>query len=362
MAEQGGWLRRAGAASWAFIGVVIAVALVVAGLLQITLVLVAVFLALIIASVLDPVVDRLDRVMPRPLAVALSLIGSGLVLVSLLGFIVWSVADQWDDLTASVGDGLDQITGTINSSPLPVRISDGDVDRWVQDGLTWLQENSGAIAGGVVAQAGGVFEGFTAIALALFVSLFFLATGAQMWRWFLDRLPARHRGRTHEAAGVAWHTFSGYARGLAVIALINGTLAYLLLLVVGIPLAAPLALLVLLGTFIPLVGAPAAMVIAAVVALATGGLVPAIIVLIGIALIGQLEGHVLQPLIMGRAVKLHPVAVALGVAGGTVLAGLPGAVVSIPLLACAWAVWNVVHEDDPPIRGALPDVRPERSR
>lgn len=161
----------------------------------------------------------------------------------------------------------------------------------------------------------------------------------------------------HEAAAAGWYTFAGYARGTVIIALIDGVLAYILLAIVGVPLAAPLAVLVFIGAFIPIVGAPLAMIIAAVVALAANGPVPALIVTLGIAGIGQVEGHVLQPLVMGKQVSLHPVVVALGVTAGTILGGLLGAVLAIPVIAVTWTVFSKLRHVEPPLSAPLPSVQ-----
>lgn len=145
------------------------------------------------------------------------------------------------------------------------------------------------------------------------------------------------------AASAGWYTFSGYARGTMIVASADAVMAFILLTVVGVPLAAPLSVLVFIGAFIPLIGAPLAMIVAAVVALAAEGFIAAIIVTVGVALIGQIEGHILEPLVMGRQVSLHPVVVALGVTAGTFLAGLLGAIVAIPLLAVVWAVYSAMR-------------------
>jgi len=162
-------------------------------------------------------------------------------------------------------------------------------------------------------------------------------------------LPDRNRERVNLGAFAAWTAFSGYARGTVIISLINGVLAFIFLMIVGVPLAAPLAVLVLIGTFIPLVGAPAAMVIAMIVALASGGVTDFVVVGIGIALIGQLEGNLWQPLIMGQQVSLHPAVVAVGVAAGGFAGGLVGAVITIPIMAIVWSVYRTLNQPDTPL-------------
>ncbi|OZB48780.1 MAG: hypothetical protein B7X40_06420 [Cellulomonas sp. 14-74-6] len=162
-------------------------------------------------------------------------------------------------------------------------------------------------------------------------------------------MPARVRESWQTAGGAGWYTFSGYTRGTVIIALVDGLLAFILLTVVQVPLAAPLAVLVLMGAFIPLIGAPTAMAVAMIVALAALGPIQAGIVGLGIAGIGQFEGHVLQPLVMGKQVSLHPVAVAIAVATGTLSAGILGAVIAVPLVAVSWAVFSKLRTMDPPM-------------
>src|SRR5699024_719663 len=140
------------------------------------------------------------------------------------------------------------------------------------------------------------------------------------------------------------------ARGTVIIAFVDGVLAFIVLLIAGVPLAAPLAVLVFIGAFIPLVGAPAAVIIAMIVGLAANGPLHAVIVAIFIARIGQFEGHVLQRLVTGRPVSLHPVVVALAVTAGTLVAGIPGAIIVIPIVAVVWAVYSRLRTVDPPMR------------
>ncbi|GMA31086.1 AI-2E family transporter [Litorihabitans aurantiacus] len=351
------WLRRAGGYSWRMLVVVAAVAIVVFAVLQVQVVFIAVFLALVVTSVLEPVVSFLARVMPRPLATALAMLLSAATFLGMLTYVVYSVTVQAPTLARDFNTGVTQILDFLENGPLPFSITNDDITGWIADGQRWLLEHSGDIAGTVFSNAGSVFEVFTILALGVFTTVFFLAVGRSMWVWFLNQLPARSRLKMHEAAGAGWYTFAGYARGTVIIAVIDGVLAYILLTIVGVPLAAPLSVLVMIGAFIPLVGAPAAMIVAAVVALAANGPIEALIVTLGIAGIGQVEGHLLQPLIMGRQVSLHPVVVALGVTAGTFLGGLLGAIVAIPLIAVTWTVYSRLRRKEAPLDGELATVK-----
>ncbi|NMR20744.1 AI-2E family transporter [Cellulomonas fimi] len=343
------WLRTMAGISWRLLVVVAAVVLVFYATSRVQLLFVAVFIGLVFTAVLRPAVELLSRFLPRGLATAVSLLGGFLVLAGLLTYVGLSVAGQWVVLSEQFGSGVEDIKGWLIDGPLPFVITDAQIDEWITEGQTWLQQNSDELAGQAAQGAGSVVEVFAALALATFCSVFFLARGSQMWTWFLNQLPARVRETWQTAGGAGWYTFSGYTRGTVIIAVADGVLAFLLLGIVGVPLAAPLAVLVLIGAFIPLIGAPAAMVVAMIVALAANGPVQAVIVGVGIALIGQFEGHILQPLVMGKQVHLHPVAVALAVTGGTLTAGILGAVISVPLIAVAWAIFSRLRRMDPPM-------------
>ena len=175
---------------------------------------------------------------------------------------------------------------------------------------------------------------------------------------------SRCGARRWDAAGRAgWTAFAGYTRGVVIVAVSNATLVGIALFLLKVPLALPLTLLVLLGAFIPLIGAPIALWIATLVALAGRGPLTALAVLVLIVVIGQIEGHVLHPVIMSRAVKLHPVVVAVSVASGTVLAGIIGAVVAVPMVAVAWATFAQLRATPPTTRGAgSAGTRPARAR
>ncbi|MBD7981819.1 AI-2E family transporter [Oerskovia sp. Sa2CUA9] len=351
------WLRTSAGWSWRLLLLIAGIGVIFYATAQVQIVFIAVFLALVITSVLRPVTDWYAKIMPRGLATALALLSAFLVLGGLLTYVITSVAGQWDKLAGQFNTGIEKIFDFLEHGPLPVTITSDDVDTWIENGRKWITEHGGDIASQAAASAGSVFEAFAVLALAIFCTIFFLARGKDMWTWFLNQLPARSRETWTVAGGAGWYTFSGYARGTVIIALADGILAAIVLVVLGVPLAAPLAVLVFIGAFIPLIGAPAAMVIAMVVALAANGVVNAALVGIFIALIGQFEGHILQPLVMGKQVSLHPVVVALAVTSGTFIAGILGAVVSVPLVAVAWAVFSKLRRKDPPMEDEIPTAK-----
>lgn len=343
-----GWLSTTTGWAWRLIVLGFAIYIVFSAIAEVTLVFVAVFLALVLTAVLRPFVNFLDQILPRALATIITLVVGLAFVGAMFWYVVDSVAKQWDSLADTFGEGIDQIIEFLETGPLPVNITPTQVQDWITEGTEWLQSNAGDLAGTAVSQAGSVFRVGTALALAAFCLIFFLSRGGNMWVWFLNQLPDSARGVWQKSGEVGWFTFSGYARGTVIITTINAILAGIFLTIVGVPLAAPLAVLIFIGGFIPLIGAPAAMFIAMIVALASHGIVMAGAVGIGIALLGQFEGNVLQPLIMGKQVSLHPVVVALAVTTGTLVTGLLGAVVAVPLVAVCWAIYTTLRQIDPP--------------
>jgi predicted PurR-regulated permease PerM len=342
------WLRTSAGVTWRLLVLLAGIGVVFYATGQVQLLFIAVFIGFVMTAVLRPVVDFYARVMPRPLATALGLLTGFLVVAGMFFYVGYSVANQWQALSKQFGEGIDQIVDWLENGPLPVTITSDQIAQWIDNGRQWIEDHAADLAGQAASSAGAVGEVFTAMALAVFCAVFFLARGQDMWTWFVNQLPRSVRGSWTTAGGAGWYTFSGYTRGTVIIAVTDGLLAFVLLSILGVPLAAPLAVLVLIGAFIPLIGAPAAMVIAMIVALAANGPIKAAIVGIGIALIGQFEGHVLQPLVMGKQVSLHPVVVALSVTAGTLTAGILGAVIAVPLVSVAWAVFSQLRVPEPP--------------
>lgn len=346
-------LTKYGLGAWYVVGIGLVIAFVVFATAKVQMVFIALFVALVLTSLLNPAVRWLSRWVPRGLATAISLLGTFVFFGGLLFFVGYSVSGEWNDLSSKFSSGIEQIFQFLENSPLSIGDTHKEVNATLQDVLAtviqWIQDNAGSVASQAVNSASTVALIFTMLALAVFAAVFFLTSGQKMWLWFVNLVPSRNRANLHRSAAAGWKTFSGYARGTIIIAVTDGILSAILLFAIGVPLAAPLAVLVMIGAVIPLVGAPAAMVIAMIVALAADGIVKAAIVGIGIALIGQFEGHILQPLVMGKQVSLHPVAVAVGVAAGTFLAGLIGAIIAIPTIAVIWEVHKVMRNPDPPI-------------
>jgi putative heme transporter len=328
---------------WRLFVLAVVVYVLFTALAKLQTVVVAVFAALVLCAILLPVTGFLARWIPRGPAAALSLFGAILVVVGLIAFIGASAAGQSAQLIAQLQDGITQITHWLNHGPL--KIPNTDINHAVDQAKTWLSNNRGALASQALSGAGVALELLTGLALAVFCSLFFLSSGNKMWDWGVDQLPLSRQTRVNGAVRAGWDAFSGYTRGILIVAFTNALVVAIALLILRVPLALPLALLVFFGTFIPLIGAPVAMAVATIVALAGRGPVVALIVLVMIVLVGQFEGNVLHPLVMSRAVSLHPVVVALSVACGAILGGIIGAIVAVPLVSTVWGVTKYLRHN-----------------
>ncbi len=330
-------LRVAAAWSWRVLVVALAVGALVTLVARLQFVALSIFVALFLTALLTPVHARLVRWgTPRWLATALTVVGFVLLLVGLAALVGGSIAEQWGTLSDSFQQGLDEIRVWLADGPL--HASQTQVDAWLASLQAALADNQNQLVSGALSTATTAAEVVSGGLLALFASIFFLHDGAGIARWFVHLFPARSQEGVDEAGAAAWTTLTGYVRGTVIIALVDATAIGIVLTVLRVPLALPLAVLVFFGAFIPIVGALVTGFVAVVVALAANGVWAALIVLGAIIAVQQLEGHVLQPVVMGRLVRLHPLAVVVAVAAGSLLAGIVGAVIAVPLVA----VVNVV--------------------
>jgi len=343
------WLRTVAGYSWRLLLVAASIALIVWGMSHVRMVIISIFIALVLTSALRPLRNIYDRHMKRGLAVLCTMVTGILIVGALLTFVVMSVAGSWASLGAEFSNGVERLLELLQGAPFHLHLPFEHVSDALTAGQGWVAGHYSEL----ISRAGALVEWIVYLALAIFLTVFFLSSGREMWQWILSQFPVKTRANWTKAFSAGFTTFAGYARGLVIIGLIDGILAAILLFALGIPLAAPLAVLVFIGSFIEMIGAPAAMVIAGVVALATRGPIRALLVILGVALIGQIEGHLLQPFIMGRQVKLHPVVIALAVATGTVLAGIMGAILTVPIVAVAWSIYKALRPqpDDPAASG-----------
>lgn len=351
-------LRVAAAYSWRLLVIGAVIYAGVTLLSRLEFVVIAVFIGLVITALVGPFVRLLGKFLPRGFAVAIGLVVSIFAILGVFTFIGAEVAGQIPTLSGQFRSGIDEIEGWLRDGPL--HWDAARIETYTEELRRWIEANQATLAERAIGGAGTVAEGMTAVILAIFTSIFFLAGGERIWDWILSLVSRRQRPRVDGAGLVAWGTFAGYTRGIVIVAATNAVLVAIGLTVLRVPLSVPLALLVFFGSFIPIIGAPIAMIIAAIVALAAQGPLTALGVIVLIALIGQFEGHVLQPLVMAKAVSIHPLAVALSVAAGTVLAGIVGAVIAVPVVSVVYAVGRFWVRTTPrqPNRAEAPTADP----
>jgi predicted PurR-regulated permease PerM len=345
-------LVLAAAWSWRLLLVGIAAYATVRVLALLSLVVIPLVAALLLAALLRPVAELLQlRGLPGPLSALLTLL-LAVVILGGLGYLIGVLfAQQLPSL-------IQQLVGTVHQLRedfAGVPVSQFQLDQLEASAVDWLQRNRSQAIGYLTTGAGYVLEFLTLSVLTLFITFFLLYDGERIWRWLISPLQARESGRVDQAGRTAWTTTTGYVRGTAVIATIHGSVIGLALYLLGVPLALPLAVLVFLGSFIPFIGALVAGGLAVLVTFGTQGWLIALI-LLGILLVeSQLEVHLLQPLIVGRYVRLHPLAIGIAFAVGTVLAGILGAIIAVPTAA-------IIHQAWPALRGEVPRGEPERTK
>ena len=325
-------VRTAGAWAWRIILFIAAAYLVIrlVGLLRV--VVIPIVVALLLAALFEPIAGALRRRgMNRSLSAGLVLVAGLVVVFGGLAVIVQTFVSQLDDLSTQVGDGISEVQSWLAQGPLHLSQTQ------LADALTRLQAsltaNQGALTSGALSTATTLGEVVAGFFLVLFTLFFYLRDGGQIWTFLCRMLPRDARIPAARAGHYSWHTLVSYVRATVLVALVDAVGIGIGLAILRVPLALPLAALVFLGAFIPVIGATLTGAVAVLVALVTVGPVKALILLGVVIAVQQLEGHVLQPLIMGRAVALHPLAVILAIATGVVVAGIVGGLVAVPLLA-----------------------------
>ncbi len=325
-------VRTAGAWAWRFILFVVAAYLLLRVIGMLSLVVIPVAVALLLAALFQPASAALvRRGMKRSLAAGLVLVAALVLVFGGLGLIIRTFIAEIDNLSTQVSEGIEEVQTWLSQGPL--HLTDTQLDQYIDRAREAITENQGAVTSGAVTTATTLGEVLTGFFLVLFTLFFFLRDGAQIWSFLCRLLPREARLPTARAGHYAWHTLVSYVHATVLVAFVDAVGIGIGLAVLGIPLALPLAALVFLGAFIPVIGATLTGTVAVLVALVTNGPVSALIVLAIVIAVQQLEGHVLQPLIMGRAVALHPLAVILAIAAGIVVAGIVGGLIAVPLLA-----------------------------
>lgn len=336
-------------AAWTWRAIVIAAG--IAGVLWLMgifkTIVVPVLVAMLLAVLLRPVSHFFVRRLrfPNTLAAAVTVLGLIAVVAGLLALagreIVTGVGQLWGKAQA----GFEELLRWLADGPF--QISDTDIDHYLNQITETLGNNSSSIVSGAMSATVTIGHLFAGTLIALFCLFFFVLEGERIWRWCVGVFPREAQDRLHRAATRGWITLRGYARMQIVVAAVDGIGIGLGAALLGVPLAIPLGILVFVGSFIPIVGAVLTGAVAVLVALVDQGPIVALIMLGVVLAVQQIEGHVLQPFLMGRAVSLHPVAVLLAVAAGTLAAGIIGALFAVPLAALLNTVFRYLFGTDP---------------
>ena len=329
------------AAAWSWRLIVIAVATL--GLLwtlrYFAVITLPLAVSLLVAALAIPVVHALRRIgLPRGIAAGIVMVlGIGTVAL-LLTFVGQQVAQGASDLADSVVAGLGQVREWLRSGPLSV--SDSQLDRYIEEMQAAVTESTGS--GGVVTRltevgtaVGHVVAGFF---IVLFSTYFFLADGDRIWAWMVRLAPRAARERVDASGRVAWVSLTQFVRATVLVALADAIGIMVVAAALRVPFVVAIGVLVFLGAFVPMIGATVAGMVAILVALVDQGPVTALLMLAGVVVVQQFEGHVLQPFLMGRFVSLHPLGVIVAIGCGVLVAGVAGALIAVPLAAAGNAV------------------------
>ncbi|HEX6517465.1 MAG TPA: AI-2E family transporter [Nocardioidaceae bacterium] len=341
----------AAAWSWRFLVIVAAGAAIAWAIAKLDVIVLPLVIAVLITALAIPLVDLLQRIgVPRGLAAFVVVVG-GLALVALLlTFVGQQIAQGANDLARQVVNGLEQIRHWLRTGPL--NASDSQINDYIKQVQDAIASGNQQIVGRVTEVGTAVGHIVAGFFIVLFATYFFLADGARIWAWAVRIFPRAARARADSSGRVAWSSLTAFVRATVLVALTDAVGVVIVALVLKVPFAPAIGVLVFLGAFIPLIGATLSGSVAVLVALVAHGPVIALIMLAGVILVQQIEAHVLQPFLLGRFVSVHPLAVIVAIAAGVLIAGIPGALVAVPLVAALNAV--VLHLADTSRQAAAP--------
>ena len=325
-------LQMTASFAWRFIVIAAAAGIVIWLVMQLKLLVIPTLAAIILTALLWPVFELMLRArFPRWLAVVIAMLGTIAIVGGLLWLVGWQVAREWPSVQERSLQAFDDFQQFLIDGPL--HLSAEQIQDLLAELVTFIQDQAQWLWTGALAIGSTFGQIVTGAVLGLFILICFLADGAGIWRWTLKLFPRNARAAVHGAATSGWKTVVNYARTQLLVATIDAIGIGLGAALLGVPLAVPIGVLVFLGAFIPIVGAVVTGAFAVFLALVYNGFWIAVWMLVVVLAVQQLEGHILQPILMGTAVKVHPLAVVLVVAGGAMIAGIPGALFAVPMAA-----------------------------
>ncbi len=340
-------LRASAAWTWRVVLVAGGIYLLLLLLAQFKVLVVPVLVALLVVALIKPLADlgvRRLGLSPALAAVATILIVL-LVLIGLIGLVGQQVATGFPDLQRQSGQGIQDVRNWLASGPL--HVTGDQINTWIDQAQKSMGSNSSRLVSGALGVASTAADVGSGLFIALFSTFFFLSGGRTIWAFVVGLFPRGARPRVEGAGVRAWATLTAYVRATVIVAAVDAIGIGLGAAILGLPLAVPIAVLVFLGAFVPIVGALVTGVVAVLVALVSKGFITAVIMLGIVIAVQQLEAHVLQPFLLGRAVEVHPLAVILGIGAGVLIAGIIGALFAVPLVAVGHVIAQYLREQPP---------------
>lgn len=319
----------------------------------------ALFFAMLVTAWTQPIMNRLAKIMPKVVAMVVALVIILALIVIILGVVVSSSIAEGPKLVASLTSGFNEVETWLKTGPL--QLSDDNFNKLLTDAETWGKGVATGLAGDAVSALGSVGTLVIAGSVFFYAVVFFLMSPQTIWSFIISWLPKGLQTPVNVSGTMAWGAISGYTRGIVVVAICDATLVFIGLLILQVPLAPALAALVFLGAFIPVIGAPVATFFAAIVALAERGPVVALLVVLLTVIVGSFDGDVLQPLVMGKAVSLHPLAIVFAIAVGSITLGIVGALIAVPIAGAIYKVAKYLTGRDPDNPFPPPPTPPDPS-
>lgn len=336
-------LRIGAAYGWRILIILAVAAAFVWGVMQVPLLVIPMFVALLMTALLWPGMAWLIKHrVPKWIATIITLLFTGGVVTFLVWLIMNQVRAEWSSVQERSLEAWESYVEFFTRIADDFGIDAQQFNLWLEEGLKFLQENSDRLLNTGVALGWTVGHFVTGAILSLFMLIVFLADGGSVWRWTINLFPKKSQPAVKAAGENGWNTVVDYARTQLFVATIDGVGIAAGAAILQVPLAVPIGVMVFLGAFVPFVGALVTGAFAVLLALVYNGWVSALLMLGIVLLVQQVEGNVLQPLLMGHAVKVHPLAIVLVVTGGTMIAGIPGALFAVPIAAFINVAWLTI--------------------
>ncbi|MEI6360959.1 MAG: AI-2E family transporter [Actinomycetes bacterium] len=338
-------LRTLAGITWRVLVVLAGIALAGTVLDRILPVAFAIFFAMLMTAWAQPLMRLLQRFMPKIPSMVLALLVIGAVVVVILFVVVRATIEEGPKLVTSLTNGFNDVEVWLKTGPL--QLSDSSIHNLLQQAQSWGKTLATGLLGDAMGALGSVGTLVIAASVFLYGVVFFMLTPETIWGWLVSWMPKKTQSSIDVSGHLAWDAISGYTRGIVIVAFCDALLVFIGLTILQVPLAPALSAVVFIGAFIPVIGAPVATFFAAVVALAERGPLIALLVIALTVIVGSFDGDVLQPLVMGKAVSLHPLAIVFAIAAGGIAMGIVGALIAVPVAGAIYSVAKFLTGRDP---------------